>query len=275
MWKAAGSNPHEVNKTVVLSRMISGRYRTEKLSRFWTDNRLGYCLASTCHQVVGDLPHLLLHCPSLQPLRASLYRMWLTKAAPYEQLYNLTLQVLLSTDEVKMRFILDPLSFPTVISLVQLEREAVLDIVFYMSRTFVYALHRKKLILIGKWPFSTHSSSSLIPLTNVYVSGPPAGDDAAACDDAPQADVVTDSQTVVVPVSVPTHTSTACHDTPQYQALAGAHNISHNPCVAASEHLQLVCQLPGLDMRNRGGDAGGRGGRGGGVNVAGNTRSLS
>ena len=275
MWKAAGSNPHEVNKTVVLSRMISGRYRTEKLSRFWTDNRLGYCLASTCHQVVGDLPHLLLHCPSLQPLRASLYRMWLTKAAPYEQLYNLTLQVLLSTDEVKMRFILDPLSFPTVISLVQLEREAVLDIVFYMSRTFVYALHRKKLILIGKWPFSTHSSSSLIPLTNVYVSGPPAGDDAAACDDAPQADVVTDSQCVVIPVSVPTHTSTACHDTPQYQALAGAHNISHNPCVAASEHLQLVCQLPGLDMRNRGGDAGGRGGRGGGVNVAGNTRSLS
>ena len=76
-------------------------------------------------------------------------------------------------------------------------------------------------------------------------------------------------------MSVPTHTSTAGHVTPQYQTLATAHNISHNPCVAASEHLQLVCQLPGLDMRNRGGDAGGRGGRGGGVNVAGNTRSLS
>ena len=120
--------------------------------------------------------------------------------------------------------------------------------------------------MIGKWAFSTYNSSSLIPGTNVCVSGPPS----ATCDDDFHADVVTDSQTVVVPVS-----STACHDKPQYQALAGAHNISHNPCVAASEHLQLVCQLPGLDMRNRGGDAGGRGGRGGGVNVAGNTRSLS
>ena len=194
MWQAAGSNPHEVNKTLVLSKMISGRYRTEKLSRFWSDNRLGYCMASTCDQVVGDLPHLLLHCPSLHALRASLYRMWLTKAALFTELYNLVSQVLLSTDEVKMRFILDPTSFPTIISLAQLEGAAVLDTVFYMSRTFAYALHRKKLILIGKWPFATENSDNIKPVTNIPVSGPPAGV-------AP----------VSVSVSIPAYPSTSHH----------------------------------------------------------------
>ena len=196
--------------------MISGRYRTEKLSRFWSDNRLGHCLASTCDQVVGDLPHLLLHCPSLQALRASLYRMWLTKAAMYTELYNLTSQVLLSTDEVKMRFILDPTSFPTIISLTQLEGATVLDTVFYMSRTFAYALHRKKLILTGKWPFATENSDSLRPVIYIPVSGPPTG-----CD---HSDVRTDCLAVVDPVSVPAYTSTSHH--------TGHHH--HDPAMLAT-----------------------------------------
>ena len=74
MWSAAGSNPHEVNNSIVLSRMISGRYRTERLARFWSENRTGYCQAYACEEIVGDLPHLLLHCPALQPQRDSLYR---------------------------------------------------------------------------------------------------------------------------------------------------------------------------------------------------------
>ena len=119
--------------------------------------------------------------------------------------------------------------------------------------------------MIGKWAFSTHNSSSLIPGTNVCVSGPPS----ATCDDDFHADVVTDSQTVVVPVS-----STACQVTPQYQALATVLNISHNPCVAVSEHIQLVYQLNGLNMRDHGGNAGGRSGQGGGEIFAGITRSL-
>ena len=65
LWYAAGSSPHEVNKSTILARMISGRYRTESLCRFWTENREGFCLANTCHQVVGSLEHLLLDCPAL------------------------------------------------------------------------------------------------------------------------------------------------------------------------------------------------------------------
>ena len=83
IWLAAGSSGYEVNKATILARMISGRYRTEKLSRFWTDNKSGYCLATSCDQVVGDLQHLLLHCPGLGIARNNLLEMWLQKAAPY------------------------------------------------------------------------------------------------------------------------------------------------------------------------------------------------
>ena len=64
----------------------SMRYRTESLARFWTDNHNGFCLANTCDQVVGDLEHLLLHCPALQIARSNLEQMWLAKSAPIPQL---------------------------------------------------------------------------------------------------------------------------------------------------------------------------------------------
>ena len=80
LWTTAGSSSHEVDKATVLARMISGRYRTESLCRFWSDNRQGYCLADTCYNVVGDLEHLLVHCPALEAERNELKKKWFTKA---------------------------------------------------------------------------------------------------------------------------------------------------------------------------------------------------
>ena len=157
LWAAAGSNSYEVNKSTVLSRMISGRYRTEKLCRFWTDNREGFCLVPTCQEngVIGDLEHLLLHCPALQDARENLQQMWLSKSSAVPTLHDFVCQVLESPTQTKMKFILDPTSLPEVVRLWQIFGPQVLDMVFYLTRTFAYALHRKKLILIGKWPYAT------------------------------------------------------------------------------------------------------------------------
>ena len=62
LWAAAGSSPYEVNQSTILAKMISGRYRTESLCRFWSVNPEGFCLASTCYQDIGNLEHLLLYC---------------------------------------------------------------------------------------------------------------------------------------------------------------------------------------------------------------------
>ena len=156
---AAASSPYKVNKSTILARMISGRYRTEKLCRFWSDNPGGYCLASTCNKVIGDLEHMLLHCPALSIARNNLHDMWLHRSAQYPGLLSLVNQVLHGPDTLKMIFILDPTSIPAVDHLVCKHDMQVLDLVFYMTMSLAYGLHRKKLILTGRWPYATKNEN--------------------------------------------------------------------------------------------------------------------
>ena len=157
LWYAAGSSTHEVNKSTILARMISGRYRTESLCRFWTKNREGICLANTCHQVVGSLEHLLLECPALSTARENLQQMWLARAAVLPPLLKIVLEVMKSSTKTQMSFILDPSSMQEISALFEEHGRVVLDIVFYMARTYAYGMHRKKFILIRKWPYSTRN----------------------------------------------------------------------------------------------------------------------
>ena len=175
LWTAAGSNPHEINKSIILARMMSGRYRTESLCRFWSGNRQGYCQLNGCHQVIGDLEHLLLHCPGLHTVRTNLEKMWLERAAILPLLQAYIVQLLASPTAVKMAFILDSTAVPEIITLTQVYGLAVLDIVLYLTRTYVYGLHRKKLILMGKWPYAVNNSDFSCPdisSTNFSVTGP-------------------------------------------------------------------------------------------------------
>ena len=159
VWAAAASNPYEINKATILCRMISGRYRTERLSRFWSDNKEGYCLSPPCHSqgVHGDLEHLLLHCPALETVRVNLYHMWLAKASILPPLSAFVTHVMESPPTIKLKFILDSQSLPEIISLCQLYGQVVSHIVLYMTRTFAYGIHRKKLILMEQWPFDTRN----------------------------------------------------------------------------------------------------------------------
>lgn len=80
--------------------------------------------------------------------------MWLSRAAALPPLQALVTRVLASPPLTKMIFILDPSSLPEIVSLCQVYGMAILEIVFYMTRTYAYGLHRKKLILLGKWPYA-------------------------------------------------------------------------------------------------------------------------
>ena len=171
LWTTAGCNPHEVNKATILARMVSGRYRTERLCRFWTDNRHGHCLAPGCDKVVGDLQHLLLDCPALEPARSNLIQMWLIKAAMIPPLLQIVTRVLASPASTQMKFILDPISIPEIIRLCQALGWQALECLFYMIRTYAYGLHRKKLIIIGKWPYSTKNENCNVQSNLLSVSG--------------------------------------------------------------------------------------------------------
>ena len=172
IWTSSVGNCFETAKSTVLARMVSGRYRTEMMCRFWTSNRGGFCLLDSCngHDVPGTLQHLLIVCPALEQARQRLHSLWCLKTLTCPPLHRLVLKILSSSPEIQTRFILDSTAFPEIIVLVQTYGQDIQDLVLYLTRTFAFSLHRQKLKLLGRWPGSTTSqarqdttSSSITP----------------------------------------------------------------------------------------------------------------
>ena len=152
LWTTAGSNSFECHKSAVLARMISGRFRTEYLSRHWTNNKQGHCQLDTCLETVGDLEHLLISCPALAPVRTRMRETILTRTMKLIPLNAFILRILVSSPAIQLQFFLEPLAFIEIVNLCDIYGQTVLDLVYYCVRTYVYYVHRQKQIMLGLWP---------------------------------------------------------------------------------------------------------------------------
>ena len=152
VWTSTAGNCFETSKATVLARMMTGRYRTEMLCRFWSTNRTGECLSPTCANVNGTLEHLLISCPALEHIRHRLHSLWCLKTLDCPPLHSLIMRILGSDPEVQMRFILDTTACPQIIQLVQAFGQEIQDRVLYLTRTWAFAMHKHKLKLLGRWP---------------------------------------------------------------------------------------------------------------------------
>jgi hypothetical protein len=83
-----------------------------------------------------------------------------------------------------MAFILDPSSVNEIYQLYQGFEMQVLEIVFSMCRTYAYGLHRKMLILVGKWPYATRDENCNFKyqINSPIVAGTMPRTPAAMCD---------------------------------------------------------------------------------------------
>ena len=169
MWSTTVGNCFESSKSTVLARMVSGRYRTERMCRFWSSNRHGYCLLETCHNVFEDLEHLLICCPALEDSRQKLHSLWYTKTVQCPPLYQLITSILRSSPSIQTKFILDSSSFPELISLRQMLGNEIQEITMYLTRTWAFTIHKQKLQKLGRWPGGKHDMRDNIS-TN---QGPP------------------------------------------------------------------------------------------------------
>ena len=142
LYPTAGSSPYEVTKTGVQALFLSGRYRTEQLSRHWTNNPEGFCLCPSCEGLglKDDLEHILLYCGSLSPTRFTINY---AKTVPV--LSDTILDLTKPTQPLFFQFLLDCSVIRHVISLVQVLGEDVLHHLFKVSRTWCYSLHRERL----------------------------------------------------------------------------------------------------------------------------------
>ena len=62
---------------------------------------------------------------------------------------------------------LDPMALPEIVSLAKVHSSALLELVFFMTKTYAYSIHRQKMIVIGKWP-SGRDKPKHDPKNNVY-----------------------------------------------------------------------------------------------------------
>ena len=152
MWVSSAGNAYETVKSILWAKMVSGRYRSEMLCRFWTTNRSGACLSETCQNVPGTLEHLLIVCPALEHTRHRLRNLWCLKTIYCPPLHRLILEILGSSPEHQVKFILDSTAFPELIKLVQAYGQELQETVLYLTRTYAFAIHRQKQRHLGRWP---------------------------------------------------------------------------------------------------------------------------
>ena len=152
IWLTAMSSSYEVIKAKVQAKMLSGRYRTEVLSRHWSTNRPGHCLLPSCTAQIEDLAHILVFCPSLSHIRTNLLhftKQYLAKI-PEGALQQIT-NIASPASPLFMDFLLDCSTIPCVILLVQRMGPELLHHLFHVSRTWCYSLHKERLKLLGRW----------------------------------------------------------------------------------------------------------------------------
>ena len=150
---SAGSSPSKVSMAIVQATMISGRYRTQSLMRHWSTNVKGNCLlTSECDGLVEDLPHFIQHCPGLRSVRDGLIEYTMNMCSNLPPSTSSLILKLSRPDHPKFcHFILDCSTLPEVISLVQLNGNSLIDLLFDITRMWVFVLHRERLKRLNRW----------------------------------------------------------------------------------------------------------------------------
>ena len=151
LWTTAGSNPYEIAKAVQQARFFSGRYRSASLTKHWTANRDGLCLAPTCVDKTETIEHVLVHCEYYSNCKRRLYSLWLSTAN--KVVLKLVLEALSSECQYLVQFILDCTALPSVIRATQNHGPDILKELFYLTRSWCFSLHRQRMKMLGRWNF--------------------------------------------------------------------------------------------------------------------------
>lgn len=130
---------------------MSGRFRTEYLTRHWSQNKQGFCLANTCSNTIGDLEHMLIHCKALSEVRGKMWDLMFEKAVEFPPLFLFFQYLEKCLPNIQMQFLLNPTALDEIREILKICGQPALELISYLTRTFTYYLYRKKQILTGWW----------------------------------------------------------------------------------------------------------------------------
>ena len=148
MWRNAITS-YQVNKCIVVSRMLSGRFRCGSLLRHFYPNISGLC--ELCGDEMEDLPHILLpRCPQLQERADMLMRFSVEKLSENEVALSLFKTIMNGKDDkLKVQMLLDPSAVPIIIAETQKDG-TILQSLLSATTTWCYSINRTRNKLLGK-----------------------------------------------------------------------------------------------------------------------------
>ena len=150
VWTPLSTNAFETNKTVLQTSLLSGRYKSDYLSRHWVkENPDGLCVLCPEKHLLGTVEHLLVSCTTLFSTRQNITQYWSQYSSEDDALRKLLNAKLSSNTTELVQFLLDPSVVPEVISGCQSQLYN-LDVLFKLTRCWCYAVHRKRLQITGK-----------------------------------------------------------------------------------------------------------------------------
>ena len=145
------STSYQVNKCVVVSRMISGRFRCGSLLRHFFKDVSGLC--DLCGEEVEDLPHILLpRCPCLLEHAQQLLKFAFDALSSSEQATTIFTNIIYSEDDQKkVQLFLDPSVIPEIIFENQMKNNDILHLFLNITTTWCYSMNRTRNKLLGKY----------------------------------------------------------------------------------------------------------------------------
>ena len=145
IFATCGTNPYEIEKAVVQSRLLSGMYKFERRKRHFTNtnNPDGICSLHLCQEEdsrhFGDIESFFLGCPSLGKARQEFATFLNNYLVSYPDIADL-IQDCISSDPVQ--FYLDASTMGAVLYQVQVKGTYILNLIFKVTRHHCFLLHK-------------------------------------------------------------------------------------------------------------------------------------
>ena len=154
IYTSLDGNPYQAKAARIQSLFLSGRYRSEELCRFWSQNKNGFCLLDSCKDLHQreNIEHILLHCDGLTEVRRRLVAFTRKVTDDKPVLKQIIESYLFSEDEeLRMQFLMDCSVLPLVISAHQEYGAIIHQDLFRVSRTWCRSVHVARLKALGRY----------------------------------------------------------------------------------------------------------------------------
>ena len=150
LWTSCSNNSYEVSKCIIEAKLLSGRYRSDRLTRHFQGSTSNGDCRICDEEVPGTIEHLLLQCPSLAATRCNMFN-WVTERQDLSARTKAIISDIFSSTSAtdKMQLLLD-CSCLTEVILSRQDGDQTQSEIFKFARTWCFSVHvqREKILKI-------------------------------------------------------------------------------------------------------------------------------